>query len=325
MRLHVTALNILAILVVAALPARGQVPSGFPAKPVRFVVPFPGGGINDVLARIAADKLAAKWGQSIVIENKTGAGGNIGADFAAQAEPDGHTLFITPPGPLAINQSLYRQLSYRPEDFVPVTVLASVTNLIIVRPDIGVNSVAELIALARRNPDKVTYGSQGNGSTPHLTGGMFMTMTGVRMIHVPYRGENLVINDMLGGHVDVFFGNIGPVLPHYRDGKLKVLAVADVKRAALMPDVPTAAEAGLPGFVSTAWFAVAGPPKMPSAVAQRLAADFSEVLSLPDVQAKYRSAGAEPVGTTPTDTAAFIASEAARWREVIVKNNIRIE
>ena len=325
MRLRVTALGVLAILTTVALPARGQVPSGFPAKPVKFIVPFPGGGINDVLARIAADKLAAKWGQPIVIENKTGAGGNIGADFAAQAEPDGYTLLVTPPGPLAINQSLYRQLSYRPEDFVPVTVLAAVTNLVIVRPEIGVNSVAELIASAKQNPGKITYGSQGNGSTPHLTGSMFMTMTGVRMIHVPYRGENLVINDMLGGHVDVFFGNIAPVLPHYRDGKLKVLAVADVKRAASIPEVPTTAEAGLPGFVSTSWFAVVGPPRMPLALAQQIAADFGKVLKMPDVQTKYRSVGAEPVGTTPAETATFVKAETARWREVITANNIRIE
>lgn len=325
MRLRVTALGVLAILTTAALPARGQVPSGFPAKPVKFIVPFPGGGINDVLARIAADKLAAKWGQPIVIENKTGAGGNIGADFAAQAEPDGYTLLVTPPGPLAINQSLYRQLSYRPEDFVPVTVLAAVTNLVIVRPEIGVNSVAELIASAKQNPGKITYGSQGNGSTPHLTGSMFMTMTGVRMIHVPYRGENLVINDMLGGHVDVFFGNIAPVLPHYRDGKLKVLAVANVKRAASIPEVPTTAEAGLPGFVSTSWFAVVGPPRMPPALAQQIAADFGKVLKMPDVQTKYRSVGAEPVGTTPAETATFVKAETARWREVITANNIRIE
>jgi tripartite-type tricarboxylate transporter receptor subunit TctC len=322
---RVTALGLLAISAAVALPARGQVASGFPVRPVKFIIPFPGGGINDVLARIAADKLTATWGQPIVVENKTGAGGNIGADFAAQAEPDGYTLFISPPGPLAINQSLYRQLSYRPEDFVPITVLAAVTNLIIVRADIGVNSVTELIALAGQNPGKVTYGSQGNGSTPHLTGSMFMTMTGVRMIHVPYRGENLVINDMLGGHVDVFFGNIAPALPHYRDGKLKILAVADVKRAAPLLDVPTAAEAGLPGFVSTSWFAVVGPPKTPPALAQRLAADFADVLSMPDVQAKYRSAGAEPGGTPPVETAAFIKTETARWREVISRNDIRIE
>jgi tripartite-type tricarboxylate transporter receptor subunit TctC len=325
MSFGVRAFGVLAILAATASPARCQVSPGFPAKPVRFVVPFPGGGVNDVLARIAADKLTAKWGQPIVVENKTGAGGNIGADFAAQAEPDGYTLLITPPGPLAINQSLYRRLSYRPDDFVPITILAAITNLVIVRPDLGANSVPDLIALAKQNPDRITYGSQGNGSTPHLTGSMFMTMTGIRMVHVPYRGENLVINDMLGGHVDVFFGNVAPALPHYREGKLKVLAVADIKRTALMPDVPTAAEAGLPGFVSTSWFAVAGPPKMPLQLAQRLAADFAGVLSLPDVQMRYRSLGAEPVGTTPADTAAFIAAETARWREVIGKNNIRIE
>jgi tripartite-type tricarboxylate transporter receptor subunit TctC len=325
MRPRVTALAVLAILTAVASSAHAQFPSGFPAKPVKFIVPFPGGGINDVAARIAADKLTAKWGQTIVVENKTGAGGNIGADFVAQAEPDGSILFITPPGPLAINQSLYRQLLYKPEDFVPITMLAAVTNLIIVRPEIGVNSVAELITLARKNPGKVTYGSQGNGSTPHLTGSMFMTMTGVSLIHVPYRGENLVVNDMLGGHVDVFFGNIAPVLPHYRDGKLKVLAVADVKRAASIPDVPTAAEAGLPGFVSTFWFAVVGPPKLPSTLAQRFAADFADVLQMPDVQTKYRSVGAEPGGAGPTETAAFIKAETARWRDVIIKNNIRVE
>src|SRR5258708_8849688 len=197
MSFSVRVLGTLAILAATALPARGQVPSGFPAKPVRFVVPFPGGGINDVLARIAADKLTNKWGQPIVVENKTGAGGNIGADFAAQAEGDGHTLFITPPGPLAINQSLYRQLSYRPDDFVPITILAAVTNLIIVRPDIGVNTVAELIALAKLNPEKITYGSHGNRSTPPPTRATFTPFTRRRHSHSPYRGENLVINDML--------------------------------------------------------------------------------------------------------------------------------
>jgi tripartite-type tricarboxylate transporter receptor subunit TctC len=325
MRIGIAALGLLTILLATASPACAQSPTGFPARPVRFLVPFPGGGINDVLARIVADKLTAKWGQPIVIENKTGAGGNIGADAAAQAEPDGHTLFITAPGPLAINQSLYRALSYKPEDFVPITVLAGITNLITVRADIGVNSVAELIAFAKRNPGKVTYGSQGNGSTPHLNGAMFMTMTGASLIHVPYRGENLVINDMLGGHVDVFFGNVAPVLPHYRDGKLKVLAVADVTRAAPIPDVPTVAEAGLPGFISTTWFAVAGPPRMPAALAGRISADFAEVLKMPDVQAKYRAVGAEPGGTTPAETASFIKAETARWREVIVKNDIRVE
>jgi tripartite-type tricarboxylate transporter receptor subunit TctC len=240
----------------------------FPVRPVKFIVPFLGGGSTDVAARIVGDKLQAKWGQPVVVENRSGAGGNIGADAAAKAEPDGHTLLVTPPGPLAVNQSLYRQLSYQPEDFVPVTVLGSVTNLITVRPEIG-GSVTDLIALARQKPGKITYGSQGNGSTPHLTASMFMNMTGAKFIHVPYRGENQLITDMLGGHVDVFFGNATAVLPYYRDGRLKVLAATDVRRAPLLPDVPTTAESGLPGFVSTSWFAVVGPPKMPPVLAEQ--------------------------------------------------------
>ena len=312
-----------AVLTAGASPA--QTPSGFPARLVKFIIPFPGGGINDVTARIVAEKLQVKWGQTILIENKTGAGGNIAAEYVAQAEPDGHTIFITPPGPLAINQSLYRQLSYKPEDFVAITLLASVTNVIMVRPELGVGSIADLSALARKNPGKLTYGSQGNGSTPHLTGIMFMTMTGTSLIHVPYRGENLVINDMLGGHVDAFFGGISPALPHYREGTLKILAVTDVKRAAPMPDVPTVAEAGLAGLVSTSWFGVVGPPKMAQALANRISADFIDVLKMPDVQAKFRTPGTEPVGTNPAETAAFIRQETARWREVITKNNIRIE
>jgi tripartite-type tricarboxylate transporter receptor subunit TctC len=312
-----------AVLTAGASPA--QSPSGFPARLVKFIIPFPAGGINDVTARIVAEKLQVKWGQTILVENKTGAGGNIAAEYVAQAEPDGHTIFITPPGPLAINQSLYRQLAYKPQDFVAITLLASVTNVIMVRPELGVGSIADLSAVARKNPGKLTYGSQGNGSTPHLTGSMFMTMAGVSLIHVPYRGENLVINDLLGGHVDVFFGGISPALPHYREGTLKILAVTDVKRAALMPDVPTAAEAGLPGLISTSWFAAVGPPKMPQALANRIAAEFIDVLKMPDVQAKFRAPGTEPVGTTSPETAAFIRQETARWREVITKSNIRIE
>ena len=191
-----------------ASPAPAQAPSGFPAKPVRFIIPFPGGGINDVLARVAAEKLHVKWGQPIIIENKTGAGGEHRRRLCFQAEPDGYTLLVSAPGPLAINHSLYRQLSYRPEEFVPITVLASVPNLITVRAELGVDTVAALVKLAKANPGKLTYGSQGVGSTPNLNAVMFMNMTGTSFVHVPYRVETLVVNDMLGGHVDMFFGNI---------------------------------------------------------------------------------------------------------------------
>src|SRR6478609_2855418 len=247
-----TALHLLASLTILALPLSPHAQGAFqPKGTVKFIVPFPAGGINDVLARIAADKLQTKWGQPIIIEQKTGAGGNIGADAAVHADPDGSTLFVSAPGPLSINQSLYKKLSYKPLDFVPITVLGGVPNVVIVKKDLPVNSLKELIAYVKERPGKVIYGSQGAGATPHLTANMFMNMTGTTMVHVPYRGETLVLQDMLAGQVDLFFGNVSAALALWRDGRIKVLAVLDSKRSAQMPDVPTSAEAGLPDLVST--------------------------------------------------------------------------
>jgi tripartite-type tricarboxylate transporter receptor subunit TctC len=296
------AAGLLAALAASVAGAQGT----FPTHTVRFIVPFPGGGINDVLARIVGDKLQTRWGQPIVIENKTGAGGNIGAELAYQSEGDGYTLLLSPPGPLAVNQSLYKQLSYKPSEFVPITVVGSVPNVVIVRKELPVNSLKELIDYVKANPGKVTFGSQGNGATPHLTGMMFQGMTGTRMVHVPYRGENLVLNDMIGGHVDVFFGNIAAGGPPFRDGRVKILALADTHRSPVLPDIPTTAEAGLPGLVSTGKAAI-------------------ETIKMPDVQAKFRAASVEPVGNSPGETAAFIAEETRRWSDIIKKNNIVVD
>jgi tripartite-type tricarboxylate transporter receptor subunit TctC len=311
----------------AALLVGGQASaqSGYPVRPVKFLVPFPGGGINDVLARILGDKLSAKWGQPVVVENRTGAGGNIGAEVVAQAEPDGYTILVAPPGPLAINDILYKHISYKPGAFVPIMLVGSVPNLVIVRKDLPVNSVKELIAYIRQNNGKVNYGSQGSGATPHLTANMFMNMTGTHMTHVPYRGETLVLNDMLGGHVDIFFGNISAGLALYRAGKVKVLAVTDKARAAPIPEVPTTAEAGLPGLVSVGWFAMAGPPKMKPELAELISRAANEALKLEDVQAKFRAVGVEPMGGTPAAMAAFVKEESARWGDVIRKNNIVLD
>jgi tripartite-type tricarboxylate transporter receptor subunit TctC len=313
---------VFAVLLVGG-PAVAQ--TGYPVRPVKFVVPFPGGGINDVLARIVGDKLSAKWGQPVVVENRTGAGGNIGAEVAAQAEPDGYTVFVSAPGPLAINHMLYKKLSYTPADFVPITLIGSVPNLVIVRKDLPVNSVKELIDYIKQNDGKVNYGSQGSGATPHLTANMFMNMTGTRMTHVPYRGETLVLNDMLGGHVDLFFGNISAGLALYRAGKVKVLAVTDKTRAAPIPEVPTTAEAGLPGLVSIGWFAMAGPPKMKPELADFISRAANDALKLDDVQAKFRAVGVEPIGGTPAAMAAFVKEETGRWGDVIRKNNIVLD
>ena len=311
------------LLLLPAISASAQ--TGFPTRTVKMVVPFPGGGINDILARIVGDKLQSKWAQPVVIENKTGAGGNIGADLAYHAEPDGYTLLLGPPGPVAINRSLYRQLSYKPQEFVPITVVGAVPNVVIVRKELPANSLKELIDYIKANPGKVTFGSQGNGATPHLTAVMFQSMTGTQMVHVPYRGETLVLNDMFGGHVDVFFGNLAAVKSHFREGRLKIVALADLRRSPQLPEIPTTAEAGLPGLVATAWFALAGPPKLAPALASTIARDSIEAINLTEVQAKLRAAGVEPVGNTPTEMAAFVAKEAQRWGDVIKQNNIAVE
>jgi tripartite-type tricarboxylate transporter receptor subunit TctC len=319
------AVRCLAAVAVLLVGSQASAQTGYPVRPVKFVVPFPGGGINDVLARIVGDKLSAKWGQPVVVENRTGAGGNIGAEVAAQAEPDGYTVFVSAPGPLAINHMLYKKLSYTPADFVPITLIGSVPNLVIVRKDLPVNSVKELIDYIKQNDGKVNYGSQGSGATPHLTANMFMNMTGTRMTHVPYRGETLVLNDMLGGHVDLFFGNISAGLALYRAGKVKVLAVTDKARAAPIPEVPTTAEAGLPGLVSIGWFAMAGPPKMKPELADFISRAANDALKLDDVQAKFRAVGVEPIGGTPAAMAAFVKEETGRWGDVIRKNNIVLD
>jgi tripartite-type tricarboxylate transporter receptor subunit TctC len=313
--------GICAVLVANAAVAQ----TSFPTRTVKFIVPFPGGGINDVLARIIGDKLQAKWGQPVVIENKTGAGGNIGADLAYQAEPDGYTLLLSPPGPLAINQTLYKHLSYKPQEFVPITVVGSVPNVVIVRKDLPVSSLKELIDYVRANPGKVTFGSQGNGATPHLTAMMFQGMTDTRMVHVPYRGETLVLNDMIGGHVDVFFGNIAAGGPPFRDGKVRILALADTHRSPVLPEIPTTAEAGLPGLVSTGWFALVAPPKTAPALAAEIGKAAVDVIKMPDVQAKFRAASVDPIGNSPPETAAFIQTEAQRWSDVIKRNNIVVD
>jgi tripartite-type tricarboxylate transporter receptor subunit TctC len=298
---------------------------GYPSRPVKFLIPYPAAGTNDVLARIVGDKLQAKWGQPVVIENRTGGAGNIAAAMVWQAEPDGYTLLVSASPPIATNQSLFKLLNYKADEFVPITNFGSVSNLVMVRKGLPVNSVKELIDYAKANPGKLVYGSQGPGNTPHLTANMFMNMTGTSMVHVPYRGETLVYQDMLGERVDVFFGNISGALGLYRDGKLKVLAVTDKTRAAAMPEVPTIAEAGLPGLISGAWYAMVGPPKLAPALRDQIAQATIEVLKMPEVQQRFRALNVEPDGRPAAETAAFIKEEVRRWGEVIRANKIVLE
>jgi tripartite-type tricarboxylate transporter receptor subunit TctC len=306
------------------IAALAQGSGSFPNKIVTLVVPFPAGGTADVLPRIIGQKLSEKWGQPVIIENRSGAGGNIGAQAVAKAAPDGYTLLATPPAPLAINQNLYKSLGYDPESFVPVTVLAAVPNVLEVKTSLPVSSVREFIDYALRNPGKVTVATQGNGTTSHLTAAMFATEAHLKFTFVPYKGTAPALSDLMGGQVDAFFDNISSSYRHHEAGKLKILAVAGSKRSPLLPKVPTIAESGLPQFDSTTWFAVVAPPGTPQDIVQKLNADIVEVLKMKDVQQKFMDQGAEVVGDSPAEMAKFLGNERARWKKVINSAGVTI-
>jgi len=313
---------LIAALLVVALPAQAQT---WPEKGVRIVVPFPPGGSNDALCRIVADKLSTEWKQSVIVDNKPGAGGNIGAEIAFHAAGDGYTLLCAPPPPLAINHNLYKTLPFDWTKFVPITVLALVPNVITARKDFPAESAKELVAYAKANPGKVTYASQGNGSTSHLTAEMFSTMTGIKLVHVPYKGEGPALIDLTAGRVDIFFGNIAAALRFQKAGQAKFFGVTNRTRSPVAPEVPTAAEAGYPDLVSVTWFAVVAPPGTPDAVIRKVNADIAAALKLPDVRAKFLDQGAEPQGQSAQATAQFIKEEESRWRAVIKSANVTLE
>jgi tripartite-type tricarboxylate transporter receptor subunit TctC len=310
-------------LLATAAPAFAQ--GAYPNKQVRIVVPFPAGGSSDVLCRIVGEKLSAAWGQPVIVDNRAGAGGNVGAEIAYRAEPDGHTVLCSPPGPLSINHNLYKTLPYDWTKFVPIAVLAVVPNVIAARIDLPADSARELIAYAKANPGKVTYASQGNGSTSHLSAQMLATMAGIEMIHVPYKGEGPALIDLTAGRVDIFIGNLSAALRFEKARQLKFLGLASRTRSPVAPDVPSAPEIGLPGLISSAWFGLVAPPGTPEAVVQKINADTAAALRLPEVRSRFLELGAEPQGDTTAATAAFIKAEEARWRSVIRSANVVLE
>jgi tripartite-type tricarboxylate transporter receptor subunit TctC len=297
----------------------------WPQRTVRIIVPFPAGGSADLLPRIVGEKLAEKWGQPVVVENRPGAAGNIGATAVYQAEPDGYTLLSAPPPPLVINRLLYPKLGFDSTRFVPITVIAAIPNVVLVHPKTGVNSIQELIALAKANPGKLNYASQGNGTTSHLTAELFKTMAGgLQIVHVPYKGTAPALADLLAGQVEMMCDNLGVSLPHVKAGKLKALAVASPKRIAALPDLPALAET-LPGFEAVAWFGIVGPPGTPGAIAEKVSSSVREALQLPDVRQRLASASAEPMGLTPAQTAAYMKQETERWGAVIRAAGVKLE
>jgi len=299
--------------------------ANWPLRNVRIVVPFPPGGSTDITARLVGNRLQEVWGQTVVIENKPGAGGNIASEMVARSDPDGYTIFIVGPG-LATNQFLYPSLSYDPVgDFAPVTLLITQPNVMCVPNSKPAKSVREFIAYCNDNRGKVTYASSGNGTTLHLSGELFKRLANVEMTHIPYRGGALAINDLLPGRVDVSFDNMPSIIGHVRAGAVRALAVTTKERVPVVPDLPTIAEAGVPGFDVSSWFGFFVPVKTPPEIIAKLNADTNAALAHASVKPRFDDLGATPRGTTPGELAAFLKSEIDKWGPVIRDARIRVE
>jgi tripartite-type tricarboxylate transporter receptor subunit TctC len=298
----------------------------YPERPVRIIVPFPPGGPADALARIVGDKLSQTLGKPFVVENKAGAGGNIGMEQGARAAADGYTLTLAPVGNLTVAPALYAKLPYDPaKDFAPITVLASVPNVLIVHPSVPAKSVAELVALAKAKPGLLNYASPGNGSIPHLAGELFKRTAGVDIVHIPFNGVAPASNAVLSGQVQMFFAQSSAALPQWRAGKVVALGVASAKRIAAAPDLPTIAEQGYPDFEATSWYALVAPAGTAPAVIDRLYAEIARTLNEPDVRERIAGLGAEPVGNSPAEFAAMQRAEAIRWTRLAKEANIHAD
>jgi tripartite-type tricarboxylate transporter receptor subunit TctC len=290
----------------------------FPDRPVHIVVPFPAGGSNDVVARFLGQKLSEICGQSVIIDNRSGAGGNVGAEFVARSAPDGYTLLLTPPGPLTVNASLYPRLAFDPvADFAPVALVASVQIVLTVNPAVKANTVAELVALARAAPGTLNFGSSGYGSTNHLAGELFKSVAGINIVHVPYRGAAPAMNDLIGGQIPILFDNMPGVRPQALAGSLRALAVAGHARSPLFPELPTMAEAGVPGFEASSWFGLVAPARTPPAVVAILTDDVMKALGDVDFARKLSDVGAEPGSLSGSAFGAFLARETEKWSKVV--------
>ena len=310
------AISALALLFTAVL-ASGMAGAGdYPARVIKIVVPFPAGGTADVMPRVIAEWQSRKWGQTVIVENHTGAGGNIGAEVVAKSEPDGYTLLASPPPPLVINQNLYPHLEFDPQQFLPIIVMARVPNALVVNPD----HIKDFIAYAQANPGKITDATQGNGTTSQLTSKMFQMMAHVKLQNVPYRGSAPALNDLVAGSVDCMFDNLGVSL-QLKAGRLKLIAVASPQRMTSLPDVPAIAET-LPGFESVTWYAVVAPPRTPAAIIEKVNAGVNQALHL---QKRLTDLSAEPVGGTPQETAKYLKQEAGRWKNVITAAHVTLD
>jgi len=315
-----------AALFVALAFSGGAGAQGWPGKPVRFIVGFTPGGPSDILARALGQKLADLRDQQVVIENRPGAGGNIAAELVAKSAPDGATWLLGNNSILATNQSLYRSLGYDPvKDFAPVALVAIQPNILVVNPDVPASSVKELIALAKARPGELNYASSGSGAAAHLAGELFKAMTGVDMVHVPYKGAQPALTDVIAGQAQLMFATSASVIPYIKAGRLRALAVTTARRSAAVPELPTLSEAGVPGFEAITWHGVVVPGATPAPLVERLNRDIVEVLRLPDLRERLESLGAEVAAGTPRDFADYIAREIPKWTKVVKDSGARAE
>ena len=324
--LMLAALPLVCATLLSTTPAPAQAQDGFPSRQMRVIVPFPPGGASDMLGRLVAQKLGEAFNQTVIVENRPGAGGNIGAEAGAKAPPDGHTLTLAAAGFMAVNPSVYLKLGYDSvKDFQPISLLVNAPLLFVVNPKVQAQTVKEFINLAKANPEKVTIGNGGNGTAQHLGGEYFTTTAGIKVTHVPYKGSAPATTDLLGGVFDAQFDNMVTLIPHVKAGKLRALGVSSSRRVALLPDVPTIAEAALPGFETGTWYGIVAPAGTPKPVVERLNREINRMLALPDVQEKLLAQGLEPAGNSPAEFGAMIRSEIAKYAKIVKAAGIKAE
>ena len=315
-----------ALLAAVALSLPAHAATTYPTKPIRIIVAYTPAGTTDILARALGQKMTETWNQPVIVDNRAGAAGNIGTEVAMRATPDGYTLIMGTAGTHGINVSLYRKLGWHPlNDFAPVSLVAMVPNIMVVNNALPVKNVREFLAYVKANPGKLSYGSPGNGSTAHLSMELFKSMTGANLVHIPYKGSAGVMADVMGGQIAVTIDNMPPYLPNVRAGKMRALAVSTAKRSSAVPDLPTIAEAGVPGYDSGAWFGLLAPAGTPRAIVNQLSAETARILKQPEVNKRISELGAEPVGSTPEEFTALIKSEILKWAKVIKDANVELQ
>jgi tripartite-type tricarboxylate transporter receptor subunit TctC len=310
----------------SAFAAAGAVAQTYPTQPIKIVVPFTAGGTTDILARTIGQKLGESLHQPVIVENRPGAGGNIGADVVAKSKPDGYTLVMGTIGTQSINASLYEKMPYdSARDFAPITLVAIVPNILMVHPSVPAKSVGELIQLAKSKPGVLNFASSSTGGSPHLSGEMFKQMTGVDIVHVPYKGSAPAITDLLGGQVSMMFDNMPSGLPHVKAGKLRALGVTSAKRSAAAPEIPTIAESGVPGYEVDSWFGILAPAGTPREIVNKLNVEIVKILRMPEVKQRLAEQGAEPVGNTPEQFAEHIRKETIKWARVVKASGAKVD